>query len=125
MSASTQATLDVATLDKQLNDQIAKGDILGAFDKFYAENVTMQENSDEPFAGKATNRKREEEFIASVQEFHSAKLLASAVNGDTSFGEWEFDATYKGGARIKLSQVAVRHWKNGQIVQERFYYNKG
>jgi ketosteroid isomerase-like protein len=125
MSASTQATLDVATLDKQLNDQIAKGDILGAFDKFYAENVTMQENSDEPFAGKAINRKREEEFIASVQEFHSAKLLASAVNGDTSFGEWEFDATYKGGARIKMSEVAVRRWKNGQIVQERFYYNKG
>jgi hypothetical protein len=125
MSASTQATLDVATLDKQLNDQIAKGDILGAFDKFYAENVTMQENSDEPFAGKAINRKREEEFIASVQEFHSAKLLASAVNGDTSFGEWEFDATYKGGARIKMSEVAVRHWNNGQIVQERFYYNKG
>ena len=42
------------------------------------------------------------------------KLLASAVNGDTSFSEWEFDATYKGGARIKLNEVAVRRWKNGQ-----------
>jgi ketosteroid isomerase-like protein len=125
MSATTQATLDVASLDKQLNDQIAKGDILGAFDRFYADNVTMQENSDEPFVGKATNRKREEEFIASVQEFHSAKLLASAVNGDSTFAEWEFDATYKGGTRSKMAEVAVRRWKNGQIVQERFYYNKG
>ncbi len=125
MSASTQATLDVANLDKQLNDQVAQGDILGAFDKFYAENVTMQENSDEPTAGKAANRKREEDFVASVQEIHSVKLLSSAVNGDTSFGEWEFDATYKGGARVKLTQVAVRRWKNGQIAQERFYYNKG
>ena len=43
MSATTQATLDVANLDKQLNDQIAKGDILGAFDRFYADNVSMQE----------------------------------------------------------------------------------
>src|SRR4051812_43457597 len=125
MSASTQATLDVASLDKQLNDQVAQGDILGAFDKFYAENVTMQENSDEPTAGKAANRKREEDFVASVDQIHSVKVLSSAVNGDTSFGEWEFDATYKGGARVKLTQVAVRRWKNGQIVQERFYYNKG
>jgi len=125
MSATTQATLDVAALDRQLNDQITKGDILGAFDRFYADNVTMQENSDEPTAGKAANRKREEDFVASVQEIHGVKLLSSAVNGDTSFGEWEFDATYKGGARVKLTQVAVRRWKNGQIVQERFYYNKG
>ena len=125
MSASTQATLDVANLDRQLNEQVTKGDILAAFDRFYAEDVSMQENSEPPFVGKAANRKREEEFVASVQEIHSVKLLSSAVNGDVSFSEWEFDATYKGGTRIKLSEVAVRRWKNGQVAQERFYYSKG
>ena len=125
MSAGTQATLDVASLDRQLNDQIVRGDFLGAFDRFYADDVTMQENNEQPTIGKAANRKREEEFVGSVEKIHGVKVLASAVNGDTSFGEWEFDATYKGGTRIKMSQVAVRHWKNGQIVQERFYYSKG
>jgi ketosteroid isomerase-like protein len=125
MSASTQATLDVASLDKQLNEQVEKGDILAAFERFYADDVTMQENSEPAFAGKAANRKREEEFVASVQEIHSVKVLSSAVNGDISFSEWEFDATFKGGARVKLNQVAVRRWKNGQVAQERFYYNKG
>jgi ketosteroid isomerase-like protein len=125
MSAGTQATLDVASLDRQLNDQIVGGDILGAFDRFYADDVTMQENNEQPTIGKAANRKREEEFVGSVEKIHGVKVLASAVDGDTSFGEWEFDATYKGGTRIKMSQVAVRHWKNGQIVQERFYYSKG
>ena len=125
MSASTQATLDVATLDKQLNDQILKGDILAAFERFYSENVSMQENSDPPFVGKAVNRKREEDFVASVEQIHEVKLTASAVNGDTSFSQWEFDATYKGGARAKLAEVAVRRWQNGQVAQERFYYNKG
>jgi len=38
------------------------------------------------------------------------------VNGELSYSTWEFDATYKGGTRIKMAQVAVRHWKNGQIV---------
>jgi ketosteroid isomerase-like protein len=125
MSTSTQATVDVATLEKQLNDQILKGDILGAFDRYYAENVTMQENSDAPTAGKAANRKREEEFVASVEQIHGVKVGNTAVNGDVSFSEWEYDATYKGGVRVKLAQVAVRRWKNGQIVQERFYYSKG
>lgn len=125
MSASTQAALDVAALDRQLNDQIVQGDILAAFDRFYADDVSMQENNDQPTIGKVANRKREEEFVASVEQIHSVKLLASAVNGETTFSEWEFDATYKGGTRVKRAEVAVRHWKNGQVVQERFYYNKG
>ncbi len=125
MSTRAQATVDVATLDKQLNDQILAGDLLGAFDRFYADNVVMRENSETPIAGKAANRKREEEFLASVEQVHGAKVVSFAVNGDVSFSEWEFDATYKGGVRVNLAQVAVRHWKNGQIVNERFYYNKG
>ena len=125
MSASTQVTLDVANLDRQLNEQVAKGDILTAFDRFYADDVSMQENSEPPFLGKAANRKRQEEFVASVEQMHSLKLLSSAVNGDVSFSEWEFDATYKGGVRIKASEVAVRRWKNGLVAQERFYYSKG
>jgi ketosteroid isomerase-like protein len=125
MSTSTQATPDVANLDRQLNEQVAKGDILTAFDRFYAEDVSMQENSEPPFLGKAVNRKRQEEFVASVEQMHSLKLLSSAVNGDVSLSEWEFDATYKGGARMKVSEVAVRRWKNGLVAQERFYYSKG
>jgi ketosteroid isomerase-like protein len=113
-----------AVLDQQLNETILKGDILGAFDKFYADDVVMQENVAEPTAGKAANRKREEDFLASVETFHGAALLSSAVNGDVTFGEWEVDATYKGAGRLKLTQTAVRRWKGGQVIHERFYYSK-
>jgi len=47
------------------------------------------------------------------------------VNGDTSFGQWSLDVTFKNGYRPALNQVAVRKWKDGQIVHERFFYNKG
>ena len=123
---STAANVpNVAKLDQSLNERILSGDILSAFDEYYDDNVVMQENTAEPTAGKAANRKREEEFVASVEQFHSAQLLGSAVNGDRSFSEWEYDATFKGGFRTKMNQVAVRQWKNGKIVHERFYYNKG
>ena len=75
---------------------------------------------------KEVNRKAEEDFFASLAEFLAkAKLLASAVNsGDVTFGEWFMDVTFKNGFRLKLAQTAVRRWKDGKIVHERFYYHK-
>lgn len=96
--------------------------MLNAFDKFYADDVQMQENDSEPFKGKEVNRKREQEFLNSVEQFHGGKLLGEAVNGDVSYSEWEYDVTFKKGGRVKLQQVAARRWKNGKIVHERFYY---
>jgi hypothetical protein len=46
------------------------------------------------------------------------------VNGDVTFGEWFMDVTFKNGFRLKMAQVAVRHWKDGKIAHERFYYHK-
>jgi ketosteroid isomerase-like protein len=104
---------------------ILQGKILEAMDRFYADDVVMQENLDAPFTGKAFNRQREADWLASVEQFHSAECIGSAVNGDLSYSEWSMDITFKGGKRVKSSQVAARRWKNGQIVHERFYYNKG
>lgn len=122
MSTASQTTQDVAASDRALNQAILSGDLLNAFEKYYANDVSMQENDAAPFVGKDVNRKREQEFINSVQQFHGAKLLAQAVNDDVSFSEWEYDVTFKGGARTKLQQVAVRHWKDGHVIRERFYY---
>ena len=123
MSATATAT-SVQELDKQVNDDVLSGKAMEAFEKYYAEDVVMQENLTTPKVGKEVNRKAEQDFVASIEQFHGAALLGSAVNGDRSYSEWEFDATYKGGHRVKLTQVAVRQWKNGQIVHERFYYSK-
>jgi ketosteroid isomerase-like protein len=124
MSAAATDT-SVQELDKQLNDDVLSGKIMEAFEKYYADDVVMQENSEEPRKGKAENRKAEEQFMASVEAFHGASVKASAVNGDVTFSEWEMDITFKGGSRVTMSQVAVRKWKNGKIVHERFFYNKG
>lgn len=121
----TATAANVEQLDKQLNQDVLSGKAMEAFEKYYADDVVMQENSDEPRRGKAANRKAEEEFFASVEKWNGGACTASAVNGDVTFSEWEYDLTFKGGTRVKMNQVAVRHWKNGKIVNERFYYNKG
>lgn len=115
----------ITAFDQDLNQKILTGQAMEGFEKYYADDVVMQENSDAPFVGKDLNRKREIEFFSSIGEFHGAKVEAAAVNGDTSFGQWWMDVTFKNGPRIQLNQVAVRKWKDGKIVHERFFYNKG
>ena len=116
---------NVAALDQALNEAVLSGKALEAFEKYYADDVVMQENSGDPFVGKELNRNREIEFFSSIAESHSGKAEATAVNGDTTFGQWSMDVTFKNGHRFALNQVAVRKWKDGKIVHERFFYNKG
>ncbi|MBI1353074.1 MAG: nuclear transport factor 2 family protein [Acidobacteria bacterium] len=113
---------DFKQLDQEVDNSILTGTALEAFDKFYADDVVMVEGDGKTFEGKAVNRKREEEFFGSVEQFHGAEILAKAYGDNVSFAEWVYDVTFKGGQRVKMEQVAVRHWKNGKIVKERFYY---
>ncbi len=115
---------NVAELDAALNQAVLEGKAMEAFEQYYADDVVMQENNDPPTAGKDPNRERELAFFHSVAEFHRARMLASAVNGDVTFSEWELDFTLKNGARVLLAQVAVRRWKDGRVVAERFYYHQ-
>src|SRR5450759_4889413 len=97
----TTAVQNVEALDRKLNDAILSGKALDAFDELYADDVVMQENTAEPFAGKTLNRDREVKFFSSVAELHEMKVLASAVHGDVSFSEWLMDVTFQGGTRYR------------------------
>jgi ketosteroid isomerase-like protein len=112
---------NVAQLDAELNDMIRQGKALEAFERFYAEDVVMMEN-DQAFVGKDVNRKREQEFFGNIVEVNAASIGATAVSGNVSFCEQSFDATLLDGTRMRLEEVAVRTWRDGKIIKERFYY---
>lgn len=122
---TTATSPAVATLEAELNRLVLEGRILDAFETFYADEVVMQENAATPVVGKTDNRERERQFVDSIEQFHGAQLLGAATQDDRSYSEWLLDLTFKGGVRVKLEQVAVRHWRDGQVVRERFYYNAG
>jgi hypothetical protein len=113
---------NIVELEKKLNDAVLNGKALEAFDELYDDNVVMQENTEPEYRGKEFNRKREVEFFSSVEAWHGGAVLAWAVNDDVSFSEWTMDVTIKGVGRVTMAQVAVRRWKNGKIVHERFYH---
>lgn len=113
---------DIQARHDRLNQAILAGKGMDLFDELYADDITMQENTDAPCVGKKQNHEREAQFFAAVEQWYGAKLLSSAVAGDVSFSEWEFDVQFKGAPRAPMTQVSVRRWKNGQIVHERFYH---
>src|SRR6185295_14469048 len=115
---------NIAELEKKLNDAILAGKAMEAFEELYDDNIVMQENAEPEYRGKDFNRKREQEFFASVEAWHGGSVKAVAVNekDGVSFSEWEMDVSLKGVGRITMNQATVRRWKNGKIVHERFYH---
>lgn len=107
---------------EELNSLIVQGKAMEGFEKFYDNNVIMQENGMEPTIGKEANRRREEEFFGNVTEFRSADPLNVTVGGECTMVEWHFDYTHREWGVRDYRQVAVQEWKDGKIIRETFYY---
>ena len=112
----------IEALDADLNQAILEGRGLEAFEQFYAEDVIMQENDAEPTVGKSANRIREQEFFDAITEFRGAEVLSTGSGDGVTFSHWHYDSTHRDWGVRDYRQVAVRTWKNGQVVREVFQY---
>ncbi|MCK4747994.1 MAG: nuclear transport factor 2 family protein [Bacteroidales bacterium] len=108
-------------------DLLSKGQMMDAFEKYYAEDVVMQENNEDPRVGKEANRNFEIEYMSSIEEVHGSEIKNVAINQEsgTVFIQSFMDATFKDFGRSQMEEVQVQTWKNGQIVNEKFFYNRG
>jgi ketosteroid isomerase-like protein len=107
---------------EELNALIVQGRPMEAFEKFYHDDVVMQENDAEPMRGKDANRKREEDFFAAVTEFRREEVLDVAVGDNVTMVRWALDFTHKDWGVRKYTQVSVQHWADGKIIREQFFY---
>ncbi len=106
-----------------VNDLILQGKGMEAFEQYYHDDVVMQENNDPAVVGKVANRKREEEFFGAITEFRSAKVLKVAIGeNNVTMVEWHMDYTHKDWGVKNVIQIAVQEWKDGKIINEKFYY---
>lgn len=109
---------------QDLYNMIGQGQLLEAFDQYYANNVVMTEPSGTR-EGKETCRNYEVQFLNNIQEFHNMTVDAVASDEEKGivFVETSLDVTFKDGNRVNMEQVAVQRWEGDHIVHERFYYN--
>jgi hypothetical protein len=108
---------------ESLNNMILEGRILDAFEKFYDDEVVMQDNNHPAREGKTINREYEKAFVEGLTEFRGARVLNTVISDDLAVTEWWFDYTHSEYGDRNYRQLAVQRWKNGRIVEEKFYYN--
>lgn len=104
---------------------IQRGQTIEAMDRFYADDVTMQENEQPLRIGKAVCLEHERRMLAGVMSMQ-AKLINQVINEQTGivFSEWQYTFTDLSGQQFSLLEVSVQHWRNELIYKEKFYYNK-
>jgi hypothetical protein len=113
------------TISQKLNDLnslVVSGKLIEAFEKYYDDNVSMQENAGAPLIGKKENYQRELEFLGNIVEFRKAAVIDMAIGDDVSYVTWQFDYTHKDWGVRNYTQVSVQHWKEGKIIHEQFFY---
>ena len=98
---------NIGELNKKLDDAIFTGRAMEAFEELYDDDVVMQENTEPEHRGKALNRKREQEFFATVEQFHGggAKFQAGGQGG------------HGGGERAELRDEQAAHPGPGDEAQ--------
>jgi hypothetical protein len=112
-------------LERQFNELILDGQPEEAIVRFYADDASLQENSEPPIVGKPAILERERGFLKSVASSKPPVLHSVAIGPEVTFSEWTYEMTLKDGKTWVLNEVARRQWKAGHVVQERFYYARG
>ena len=117
----SQLAEQVATL----TGLIQSSQTLAAMERFYADDVTMQENETPPRVGKAVCLEHERRMLAGTTDF-SARLIRQAIDEPNGvvFSEWGYSFTDLSGQRFSLTEVSVQQWDKELIQSEKFYYNK-
>jgi hypothetical protein len=115
-------TTDLRANFEDIKTLVLQGKAMEAFDKYYGDDVVMQENEMPATTGKAANRSRELEFFAKVTEFRGMELKAVAYGDDLIIAEWFVDYTHAEWGKVTHDQVSVQLWRDGKVVHERFYY---
>lgn len=106
---------------EELNALILEGKALDAFEKFYHEDVVMEQNNEVLGTGKAANREREIDFFSKVTAFRGAEVKAVAIGENVTMVEWTWDYTHAEWGDLNYQQVAVQRWQDGLIIHEKFY----
>lgn len=112
---------DLKALNEALDAMIAKGEMVEATERFYADDCAYQEGNQPPrTGGKEGHKKYLSDFFTTVTKVNGLTLHSQAAGDGVTMSEWTFDLETTNGP-ILWNEVLRRRWQNGKVVSERFY----
>src|SRR5271168_4987831 len=107
---------------KQLISMAVAGQFLEAIEKFYSDGASMQENNGPPRLGLTALLENERRALAFMSQLRTT-AVSHVVEGDRAAINWIFEFTDPQGNRRRLDEIAYQLWRDGKIVEERFFYD--
>ena len=112
---------NLKTLVSELDAMIAKGEMVEATEKFYANGCVYQEGNQPPrTGGKEGHKAYLSGFFKTVTKVNGLTLHSQTVGDGITMSEWTFDIATSNGP-VLWNEVLRRRWENGKVVSERFY----
>ena len=107
-----------------LLDMLKNGQIAEAQEKYFADDVQTQEGNGPIVSGKANAKAALAAFQAAnnVTGFIAYEVGNAAVNGNHSFYDVALVLQVNGKDTARIEQVVSTTWKDGKIVNERYYH---
>ncbi|HEX6426294.1 MAG TPA: SnoaL-like domain-containing protein [Niastella sp.] len=95
-------------------------------DELFADNVRSVDPPDSPYLGyaegKAAVRKKGEDFVKKITEFHGAHTSQPVIAGNHFAVGRDMEVTAEGFGRIKINEIMLYEVKDGEIILEQFFY---
>ncbi|MEO0527388.1 MAG: SnoaL-like domain-containing protein [Bacteroidota bacterium] len=102
---------------------LSEGKFIEAMEEYLDRDVQLIEGNNEPKIGKEFCLAEEKKLLDTVVAFHGYKVISGpSVKGDTTFYEAVMEFRTKDGTEHKFEQVVRSKWKNGKIINERYYH---
>ncbi len=117
--------MTTAEVANQLVNLCRQGKNLEAIETLYADDVVSREMPGAPnelTTGIKAVFQKGEEFFSSIEEVHSSSVSDPEIAGNHFSVHMGLDATFKGGGRMPMDEIAVYEVKDGKIVNEQFFY---
>ena len=122
-TTETQTIQEVAARFNELAQQEKWFEI---HDEFFADDVKSINPPNSPYMGyaegKAAVRKKGEDFVKKIKDFHGAYTTQPVIGGNHFAVGRGMDITVEGFGRIKIDEIMLYEVKDGKIVSEQFHY---
>ncbi|MFN0013626.1 MAG: hypothetical protein ACKVU2_03680 [Saprospiraceae bacterium] len=112
--------MNVQQLVDALDAQVMKGDILGAFDSYAAENCVTLSNDENITRSKAQKLEILNWFFQNIASVNRIERPALRVVGNVTESQFVFDFVNRQGDNLVYSEVIRRTWKDGKMVEEQY-----
>lgn len=104
-----------------LDARVASGDILGAFDSFFADTCTTFSNESDRTISKAQKRSALVGFLGNVASTNRIELVGKpTIDGDVTVSHFVFDFTNRFGQKMYWDELIRRVWAGGLVVSEQY-----